>query len=99
MATKTTRATRPKATPLSKVLVRYKKKQMAERVKRDPRIVTVRYYDDGWVSNSYRYAAPGTGTEYSANGKATFTYDRKRSGGKGPRWVAFSARGGRLASQ
>lgn len=69
----------------------------------DARIVRAVIYEDGWVPNSYRYAAPGKATVVTrAEGgrleMSETTYDRKRSHGRGPRWVAFSERGGRLAS-
>lgn len=68
----------------------------------DPRIQAAVIYCDGWVPNSYRYRAPGrcvrlTRTEDGWRAEED-SYDRKRSHGRGPHWVAFSARGGRLAS-
>lgn len=70
----------------------------------DPRIVTVREYADGWVPHAYRWPAPGTAAEWVRDDDGnitarTFAYDRKRSRGRGPTWVAYSARGGRLASR
>lgn len=69
----------------------------------DPRVTRVREYQDGWVPSSYRWPAPGAMVEHTrledgSYETTTGTYDRKRTGGRGPLWVAFSARGGRLAS-
>lgn len=65
----------------------------------DPRVAYVREYLDGWIANSYRWPAPGTMTIHERDGTSTSAkYDRKRSGGGGPNWVAFSAKHGRLAS-
>ena len=66
----------------------------------DDRICSVIVYHDGFVPNSYRWPAPGRRTRYSRNGeKVEEKYDRKRSHGNGPRWVALSEKGGRLASR
>ena len=65
----------------------------------DERVETVRVYLSGWVPNSYRWPAPGTCAFVSRDGTVrTGGYDRKRSGGNGPKWVALSANNGRLAS-
>jgi len=66
----------------------------------DSRIVTVRVYQDGWVPRAYRWRAPGRMLVYTRGAAAPIerTYDRKRACGRGPGWVAFSERGGRLAS-
>lgn len=74
-----------------------------EAILSDPDIATVRVYPDGWVPNSYRWAAPGRLLRFFRGSDGFWTVeegvvDRKRSGGKGPEWVAFSANGGRLAS-
>lgn len=70
---------------------------------KDPRIVKVRHYRDAFVPNAYRYRAPGEGVTYerppegqSIPEAAPFSYDRKRSFGKGPAWVGYSAKGGVL---
>lgn len=73
-------------------------------IESDARIVRAVIYEDGWVPNSYRYTAPGKATVVTRteDGRLEFsetTYDRKRSRGHGPHWVAFSAKGGRLASR
>jgi len=70
---------------------------------RDPRIVAVREYEDGFVPNSYYWPAPGTAREWVVQEDGTvkeFTlvYDRKRSFGRGPKLVGYSERRGRLAS-
>lgn len=66
----------------------------------DSRIVRIREYQDGFVPRSYHYAAPGTYVEYHRDGRIEVgTYDRKRSNGRGPWIVGYSARGGRLASR
>lgn len=69
----------------------------------DPRVVRVTYYADGWVPNAYRWPAPGRAEVWTRRPDGSLdgieiTYDRKRSHGKGPTFVAVSARGGRLAS-
>ena len=73
--------------------------------RKDKRIVKVVVYDAGFVPNSYRFPAPAFARQFSRNpftGRMRFdlhvNYDRKRSSGSGPYWVAFSAKGGRLAS-
>ena len=67
---------------------------------KDPRIVSIRVYHDGWVPNSYKYRAPGKMTVYFHTGSiSSAEYDRKRSHGQGPHLVAFSAAGGRLYSE
>lgn len=69
----------------------------------NPRVQTVVLYADGFVPNRYRYPAPGRGLRHTrfADGFRTeeVTYDRKRSGGRGPKAVGFSDRGGRLVSE
>lgn len=66
----------------------------------DARIVRVVEYCDGWVANAYRSRAPGQSTVYMRDGTSVkATYDRKRQYGRGPRIVAFSAKGGRLTSR
>ena len=72
-------------------------------MKRDPRIVTVRSYDSGWVANKYSWPAPGKAREWNLQEDGTLkfhtiSYDRKRPHGAGPNWTALSAAGGRLAS-
>jgi hypothetical protein len=63
----------------------------------DERIVSVREYLDGWVANAYRYPAPGRAVEHFRDGNfAMLSYDRKRKNGRGPSWVAKSAKGGTL---
>ena len=67
----------------------------------DTRIAYIMEYCDGFVANAYHYAAPGTCRYWGRNGQNHFvagSYDRKRSHGVGPAWVAFSGRDGRLAS-
>jgi hypothetical protein len=76
---------------------------LTKAIESDARIVRAVVYEDGWVPNAYRYAAPGKATVVTRaeDGRIEIsetTYDRKRSYGRGPRWVAFSAKGGRLAS-
>lgn len=72
--------------------------------RKDHRIVTIHEYPDGWVPNSYSYRAPGLRRVFQRNGSghwihvASETVDRKRSGGNGPRWVALTRAGGRVAS-
>lgn len=64
----------------------------------NPKTHTVRDYLSGWVPNSYKWPCKRTGIEYrKVNGEweaAEFTYDAKRSGGHGPRFVARSEKGG-----
>jgi hypothetical protein len=65
----------------------------------DERIARVVEYEDGFVPLSYRWPAPGTRKVYFRDGTIiSERYDRKRIKGRGPNWVAFSARNGRLAS-
>lgn len=68
----------------------------------DPRIQAAIIYLDGWVPNAYRWPAPGRCVRLMRTAEGweavETTYDRKRSRGRGPRWVALSAKGGRLAS-
>ena len=76
--------------------------------RKDPRIVIIVVYADGWVPNSYTYPARGKSYFWSRPPVGGVTprrwkcsqgvYDRKRSYGEGPRWVAISSRNGRLAS-
>ena len=75
--------------------------------RKDPRIVKITVYADGWVPNSYRWPTLGSSHSYrrppEGDKPRRWThglggYDRKRSHGMGPHWVAFSDRGGRLAS-
>lgn len=71
--------------------------------RRDKRIVKISVYLDGWVPNSYSWPAEGTRVDWERNDKGYWirtlrSYDRKRSNGEGPFWVAFSKRNGRLAS-
>lgn len=76
--------------------------------RKDPRIVKIVAYTDGWVSNSYRWPAFGLLHYWqrpTSDRKprrrwthAVGEYDRKRPFGRGPHWVAFSSAGGRLAS-
>jgi hypothetical protein len=64
-----------------------------------PRVVCVREYHDGWVPNAYKWPAPGKMTTHYRDGTATAgKYERKRSRGRGPNWVALSVKGGRLTS-
>lgn len=71
-------------------------------IRADERIVSVKVYADGWVANCYRWDAPGQAAVLGVvDGRWQIDgewYDRKRSYGSGPLWVARSARGGRLAS-
>lgn len=72
-------------------------------IAKDQRIVRVTIYLDGWVPNSYHWPIEGrclwlTRRDGGTWGAHFGTYDRKRSHAKGPEWVAFSERGGRLAS-
>lgn len=64
----------------------------------DPRIETVREYRDGWVAKAYKWPALGNAVEHYRNGAPSreWLYDRKRSHGRGPSWVARSAKGGTL---
>ena len=79
-------------------------KAAREAAKKDRRIVQLVTYPDGWVSNSYRYRAPGQRTIWErkpGNGHwHTVRFediDRKRAHGQGPRWAGLSEKGGRLA--
>lgn len=57
-------------------------------------------YIDGFVPNAYRWPAPGTRAHYFRDGREIRQgYDRKRSRGRGPWWVAFSEKGGRILSR
>jgi hypothetical protein len=65
----------------------------------DPRIDSVREYPDGFVARAYRWPAPGTAIETYRDGtRHEVVYDRKRPHGRGPNWVARSAKGGTLRS-
>ena len=72
--------------------------------RRDPRVYSVRVYHDGFVSNAYKWPAPGEFTDYwlGDDGKTILTYagtyDRKRAHGRGPDVVVMSDKGGRLYS-
>ena len=75
---------------------------IADAIEKDPRIVQVKIYEDGWVANSYRWDAPGTAIIYLKQEDGSWIetagyYDRKRAYAQGPYWSAFSARNGRLA--
>lgn len=78
------------------------KGEVKKMMKDDPRIVEVREYSEGFVANAYRWPAPRTGVRWSMTPdgleRYEFQYDAKRRHGRGPSWVAFSERGGRLAS-
>jgi hypothetical protein len=69
----------------------------------DPRIVEIRAYGSGFVANAYRWPCVREGCRFvRRNGRMRripIEYDAKRPYGQGPRWVAFSAKGGRLASK
>lgn len=69
----------------------------------DTRVRTVLWYPEGFVANSYKYAAPGNRVVWNRNANGDITkhvqiYDRKRSNGWGPTFVALSEKGGRLKS-
>ena len=72
--------------------------------RKDRRIVEINDYPNGWVSNSYKWRAPGTRRVFRRNGSGHWVHvantpiDRKRSGGNGPAWIAMSEAGGRVAS-
>lgn len=59
---------------------------------------TVTHYPDGWVSNGYRYPAPGRAIEVEIAPfgvtVAERSIDRKRSGGNGPRVSVYARREG-----
>lgn len=68
----------------------------------DERIKSMNIYQ-GFVPNSYRWPILRSGVCVNRSGKLNLTfnilkYDAKRSHGKGPTWVAFSEKGGRLRS-
>ena len=71
----------------------------------DPRIVEiVDYTDVDWVPLSYRWPAPGTARVFTRMDQFSpweetdvRRFDRKRSRGRGPKWVANSLRGGHHA--
>lgn len=70
---------------------------------KDPRVRTVIWYPEGFVANNYKYPAPGKRTiwnrdQYGEITKHVQTYDRKRTHGRGPTFVALSEKGGRLKS-
>ena len=63
----------------------------------DPRIVSVREYPEGFVANAYKWPAPRVAFEHYRDGVVErVLYDAKRSHGRGPSWVAKSAKGGTL---
>lgn len=65
----------------------------------DERIVRIRTYPEGFVANAYKYRCDRLTVDYFRDGvKGQYLYDAKRSHGRGPNWVAFSKRNGRLAS-
>ena len=77
--------------------------------RKDPRIVKIIVYVDGWVPNAYTHRARGTYHFWrrlpvdECEGPRRWThntgqYDRKKSFGIGPWWVATSAHNGKLAS-
>lgn len=72
---------------------------------KNPKIVSITTYPEGFVPNSYKWAAPGIRLIFHRNksGKwvhaANVNYDRKRSGGTGPSWIGKSIKEGRLAGE
>lgn len=75
-------------------------KEIQELFASDARIARVVEYLDGWVANAYRFRAPGSCKVYARDGAVSdSTYDRKRTHGRGPRIVGFSAKRGRLVSR
>ena len=70
----------------------------------DKRVMKIRCYLDGWVANSYKWKCEGYKYELTRRDDGNWngvmsTYDRKRSNGTGPKYVAFSEKGGRLYSE
>ena len=79
-----------------------KRDEMIEKAKEimatDDRIEIIRFYN-GFVANSYKWPCLREFLEVYRSGKVIpGRYDAKRSYGKGPRWVAFSKKRGRLQS-
>lgn len=68
----------------------------------DPRIVSICEYPEGFLPNAYKWRAPGTRyVSRIVDGRlkrTTQSYDRKRSGGRGPTWTALSERSGVILS-
>lgn len=85
-------------------MFRLNSKSAKAAARKDPRIVEINFYPDGWVPMSYRWPSPGVMLVYRRNGAQHWVLhsekkiDRKRHHGRGPKWVALSAAGGRLAS-
>ena len=71
--------------------------------RKDPRIVEIHVYPDGWVPNKYRWPKSGRREVFIRNGARQWKrryveiIDIKRSHGEGPAWVALSERRGVLA--
>jgi hypothetical protein len=75
------------------------KAQISKIFESDDRIAYITEYMDGWVPNSYKWKCTGEAIIWGRSGqKQDSTYDRKRSNGNGPKWVAMSAKHGRLQS-
>lgn len=65
---------------------------------KDARIERVVLYPEGFVPLAYKWPCPRKRTVHYRDGRQRVeSYDAKRRNGRGPSWVAYSARGGRLA--
>ena len=70
---------------------------------KNPKIVSIVTYPEGFVPNAYKWAAPGVRLIFHRNKSGKWVhaknenYDRKRSGGRGPWWIGKSVKDGRLA--
>lgn len=63
----------------------------------DPRVTKIREFS-GWVPNAYKWRCRRKAFDHYPTKSVEVSYDAKRSGGKGPSWVAYSDCGGRLFS-
>ena len=69
----------------------------------DERVHYVIHYPEGFVANSYKWPCPRTAKVLIRQPEGHIVvrekhYDAKRPHGRGPTWVAFSYKNGRLAS-
>lgn len=78
----------------------YMESEITQIFLQDPRIYYIVHYDEGFVPNSYYYKCNREAKVYYRDGRFGIqSYDAKRSNGRGPTYVGFSIRGGRLFSK
>ena len=88
--------------PQSKISTQYTTvltgRELREIFRRDERITEIRVYLDGWLAGRYHDSYGRMVRVQRGGERIEERYDMRRSHGVGPRWVAVSAKGGRLAS-